>query len=109
MKRIAYAALALVLCLSLFACKADKKDSNKNADTTAPAETTKKLVEKVYNDDGGYTTFDYNEDGNITLSTTYDIEGNLLHSTETVYDENGNALKKIWYDASGEIIREMEI
>ncbi len=108
MKRIVSIALCAILCLSLFACKAENKG---NAKETAPKaeDTTKPLIEKEYNDDGGYTTFDYNDEGKLIKSSTYDIEGNLISYTETFYDENGNADKKVWYNADGEMIREMEI
>ncbi|MBE6714387.1 MAG: hypothetical protein E7575_03750 [Ruminococcaceae bacterium] len=110
MKRIVSIALCAILCLSLFACKAENKGNAKDKETAPKAEdTTKPLVEKEYNDDGGYTTFDYNDEGKLIKSSTYDIEGNLTSYTETFYDENGNADKKVWYNADGEMIREMEI
>ena len=100
MKKLALILALVILALSLVSCAGDSEK--------APEETKKELVEKVRNDDGGYTLYDYDDEGRCIKATTYSKDDKITGWSETKYDDYGIWSSKIYYDGEGNVVREVK-
>lgn len=103
MKKIALILALVILALSLVACAGGANDGDK-----ASEETEKELITKVRNDDGGYTLYDYDDEGRCIKATTYSKDDEITGWNETKYDDYGIWSSKIYYDAEGKVVREVK-
>jgi hypothetical protein len=83
--------------------------------TEAPAPTTEETselidehpefteTETLYHEDGSYTIFELDENGNVIKATSHNADGSISQWQINEYDENGNRIKSIGYNADGTI------
>jgi hypothetical protein len=58
-------------------------------------------TETLYRDDGSYTIFELDENGNLIKATSHDADGSISQWQENEHDENGSHIKSTGYSADG--------
>lgn len=108
MKKFIIALTVLAMCLSVCGCEG--KDTVKAETTDTVTETPAPVkeenpIKKTYNYTNGTTwgwdTYEYDNEGRLTFTRSYDADGKAEPYTEEVYAEDGTHTETIHYLATG--------
>lgn len=84
--------------------KSDRETERENPEEQAEGENSGARKETYYGDDGSYSIYEYDEDGNRVKSTYYLEDGTIVDYWVYEYDDNGNLAKEAYYLEDGTIV-----
>ena len=77
---------------------------SENPDNKVEGEKSETNKEIYYGDDGSYSVYEYNDNGNRVKSTYYLKDGTVVNYWLYEYDSNGNLVKEAYYLEDGTIV-----
>ena len=92
----------------------NKKESGESAngaenpDERADGENNGAREETIYNGDGSYWIYEYDENGNKIKEIYYSADGTITTHMAYEYDANGNVIKSTIFNTDGTIISETD-